>query len=74
MKNRFDEQVEVLNTQMIEMGAMIETTIEGACDALLNGDLTTVACDALLTYLDAHCELIIPRPQTWATLSAYTFP
>ncbi|MEA4998818.1 MAG: phosphate signaling complex protein PhoU [Candidatus Limiplasma sp.] len=40
MKNRFDEQVEVLNTQMIEMGAMIETTIEGACDALLNGDLT----------------------------------
>ena len=40
MKNRFDEQVEVLNTQMIEMGAMIETTIEGACDALLNGDLS----------------------------------
>ena len=40
MKNRFDEQVDVLNTQMIEMGAMIETTIEGACDALLNGDLS----------------------------------
>ncbi|NCB35817.1 MAG: phosphate signaling complex protein PhoU [Clostridia bacterium] len=39
MKNRFDEQVELLNTQMIEMGALIETTIEGACDALQTADL-----------------------------------
>jgi len=39
MKNRFDEQVELLNSQMIEMGAMIESTIEGACDALQTGDL-----------------------------------
>ena len=39
MKNRFDEQVDVLNTQMIEMGTMIETTIEGACDALQTADL-----------------------------------
>ena len=39
MKNRFDEQMDVLNAQMIEMGAMIETTIEGACDALQTADL-----------------------------------
>ena len=39
MKTRFDEQVDVLNAQMIEMGSMIETTIEAACDALQNGDL-----------------------------------
>ena len=39
MKNRFDEQVEVLNAQMIEMGAMIETTIEDACEALQTADL-----------------------------------
>ncbi|MEA4927761.1 MAG: phosphate signaling complex protein PhoU [Candidatus Limiplasma sp.] len=39
MKNRFDEQVEILNAQMIEMGAMIETTIEGACEALQTADL-----------------------------------
>lgn len=39
MRNRFDEQVETLNTQMIEMGAMIESTIEKACDALQNADL-----------------------------------
>ena len=39
MKNRFDEQVEILNAQMIEMGAMIETTIEEACDALQTADL-----------------------------------
>ena len=40
MKNRFDEQVELLNAQMIEMGAMIETTIEDACEALQTADLT----------------------------------
>ncbi len=40
MKNRFDEQVEILNAQMIEMGAMIETTIEDACEALQTADLT----------------------------------
>ncbi len=39
MKNRFDEQVDILNTQMIEMGALIETTIESACDALQTADL-----------------------------------
>ncbi len=39
MKNRFDEQVDILNAQMIEMGAMIETTIENACDALQTANL-----------------------------------
>jgi len=39
MKTRFDEQVDQLNAQMIEMGAMIETTIEDACTALQNADL-----------------------------------
>lgn len=39
MKTRFDEQVDQLNAQMIEMGAMIETTIEDACAALQNADL-----------------------------------
>ena len=39
MKNRFDEQVDILNTHMIEMGTMIETTIEGACEALQTADL-----------------------------------
>ena len=39
MKNRFDEQVDTLNAQMIEMGALIETTIEGACEALQTADL-----------------------------------
>lgn len=39
MKNRFDEDVDVLNAQMIEMGSLIETTIENACDALQTADL-----------------------------------
>ena len=39
MKNRFDEQVDLLNAQMIEMGAMIETTIESACEVLQTADL-----------------------------------
>lgn len=34
MKNRFDQQIDALNELMIEMGAMVEGTIEDACAAL----------------------------------------
>jgi hypothetical protein len=38
------------------------------------GEMNTAACDALLTHLEAHSELIIPHPQMWTTLRTYTFP
>ena len=35
MRSRFDSQLEKLNQEMIFMGTMAETAIEGACEALL---------------------------------------
>lgn len=38
MRNRFDEQLELLNREMTEMGAMCETLIEAAIKGLMTGD------------------------------------
>lgn len=40
MRSRFDEQLEKLNTALIEMGAMIEYAIENASRALVERDLS----------------------------------
>lgn len=39
MRNRFDRQLEQLNTEMTEMGAMIEQAIETAVSALVTQDV-----------------------------------
>ena len=39
MRNRFDRQLENLNEEMIEMGAMIESAIEQAVTALVTQDV-----------------------------------
>ena len=39
MRNRFDEQLELLNKEMIEMGAMCEEMIGMAASALTQGDV-----------------------------------
>lgn len=41
MRNRFDEQLELLNKEMIEMGAMCEELIGMAASALAEGNLET---------------------------------
>lgn len=38
MRNRFDEQLALLNTEMIQMGALCERAIAGAVKALMEGD------------------------------------
>ena len=43
MRNRFDEQLELLNTEMIRMGAMCEEAIAIASTALVEGDTKTAA-------------------------------
>ncbi len=40
MRSRFDEQLEALHTELIEMGALCENAIANAADALLKGDLS----------------------------------
>ncbi len=39
MKNKFDEQLDLLKTQMIQMGALCEEAIASATKALINGDI-----------------------------------
>lgn len=39
MRNKFAEQLELLNTQLIQMGALCEEAIANATKALINGDL-----------------------------------
>lgn len=39
MRSRFDEQLELLNKELLEMGALIEHAIESASQALINQDI-----------------------------------
>lgn len=39
MRNKFDEQLDLLKTQMIQMGALCEEAITSATKALINGDI-----------------------------------
>lgn len=43
MRNRFDEQLAQLNTEMIQMGALCEQAIAGAVKALMDGDCRLAA-------------------------------
>ena len=39
MRNRFDEQLQMLNNHLLEMGALIERSIENATQAMVNRDV-----------------------------------
>ncbi len=39
MRNQFEEQLNLLNMELLEMGALIEHAIESACHALINRDV-----------------------------------
>lgn len=41
MRSRFDEQLELLNKELLEMGALIEHAIESASKALINQDVNS---------------------------------
>ena len=49
MRNRFDEQLHMLNHELLEMGALIERAIRSATDALVKQDaeaaLQAIAAD-----------------------------
>ena len=40
MRSKFDEQLALLNTELIQMGALCEEAISKAAKALENGDRT----------------------------------
>ena len=59
MKNRFDQQIDALNELMIEMGAMVEGTIEDACAALMEAQLGAgQRAAAIDTYLSCRRYLV----------------
>ena len=41
MRNKFDEQLEMLHTELIEMGALCEKAIDETLKVLMNGDTQT---------------------------------
>ena len=47
MRNRFDKQLETLNSELLEMGSLIEQSIKNATEALINQDVA--AANAAIT-------------------------
>ena len=39
MRSKFDEQLNILNQKLIQMGQAIESNIQDAIDALINGNV-----------------------------------
>ena len=60
MRNKFDEQLEFLKTQLIQMGALCEEAIANATKALIEGDLElakkAVAADGVIDQKEREIE------------------
>ena len=60
MRNRFDEQLEQLNNHLLEMGALIERSIENATQALIRQDVdaakTAIAADQEVDHKEREIE------------------
>ena len=71
MRSRFDEQLNILNTEMIEMGALCEEAIALASKALTTGDVShTENVSAISSDIDhkerdieAHCMKLLLQQQ-----------
>ena len=60
MRNRFDEQLEQLNNHLLEMGALIERSIENATQALIRQDVdaakTAIVADQEVDHKEREIE------------------
>ena len=71
MRNRFDEQLFVLNRELIEMGGMCEEAIASAVNALTEGDLELAekviregsAIDQMEREIENHCMKLLLHQQ-----------
>ncbi|MBR5513732.1 MAG: phosphate signaling complex protein PhoU [Ruminococcus sp.] len=71
MRSRFDEQLNILNTEMIQMGAMCEEAIALATKALTTGDLSlaekveTISedIDQMERDIESHCMKLLLQQQ-----------
>lgn len=55
MRNKFDEELQLLNRKLIEMGALCEEIITASVNALINGDTSVEKIEAVDTEID-HLE------------------
>lgn len=75
MRNRFDKELQTLNNELIEMGSMIETAIEGAARALIKKDVLlareVIVMDADINEkereIERHCLKLLLQQQPVAT-------
>lgn len=62
MRNRFDQQIELLNTHMLEMGGLIERAIESATQALVRQDVdaanAAIAADSEVDHKEREIEAL----------------
>ena len=71
MRNRFDEQLELLNKELIEMGAMCEEMIAMAAKALTEGDVELAeqvqsegsGVDQMERQIEGHCMKLLLHQQ-----------
>lgn len=71
MRYRFDEELEILNTNLIEMGGLIEEAIKSSIDALINKDTDlaekVIAMDSITDdkerTIERHCLKLLLQQQ-----------
>ncbi|MDW5300668.1 MAG: phosphate signaling complex protein PhoU [Sedimentibacter sp.] len=75
MRNKFDNELEKLNLELIKMGSMIESSIELSSKALINQDLTLVKkvneleieIDDMEKTIESHCLKLLLQQQPVAS-------
>ena len=64
MRNRFDRELELLNTDLIEMGGLIESAIDQAVNALFD-HFYSFAFHGIIGIVIAATVMIIPFSSFW---------
>lgn len=75
MRNRFDQELDILNLELIKMGGMIENAIEHSAKALINQDLSLVKrvneleieIDDMERTIEARCLKLLLQQQPVAS-------
>lgn len=75
MRTRFDQELEKLNNEIIEMGSMIERSIETSVKALINQDISLIEkvneleieIDEMEKTIESHCLKLILQQQPVAS-------
>jgi phosphate transport system protein len=75
MRNRFDQELDNLNNEIIKMGSMIESSIETSVSALVNQDMSLikkvneleVEIDEMEKNIEGHCLRLLLQQQPVAS-------